>query len=323
MLVGFFKSNHKIISVLIVFLTLILWIPSFWNEAVIIVSENSVLADLKKVGEIKWLNFLVASFYLGIQAIYLNYIVNRYKLIKTSSYIVALLFVLLNSASTIFLVFNPIFIVNTFLLVVLHQLFDAYNKEKVFSLSFNTGFLIAIATLIYYPVIVVFPLIWFALIYLKTPVWREFVISLFGFTLPILFYASYCFFNNELQNAFSDVLSIHKLFSNRISSSSSHGKMAYFIALIFVGLLAGVNLLGYLNRSVVKIKKLIIVVLVMTLLLILSLLINEYDYMVVYLMMTIPLAIIIANYFTEIKKQWLAELLFLSLLMAIVWGHFS
>ena len=66
-----------------------------------------------------------------------------------------------------------------------------------------------------------------------------------------------------------------------------------------------------------------IVVLVMALLLSSALFINEYDYVSVYLMMTIPLTIIIANYLNELKKGWLAELIFLMLLIAIALGHFS
>jgi|GEM_PF-2474061 len=323
MLVGFFKSNHKIIAIAIFFVTLMLWVPSFWNDTLINVPENALLADVKKLGEIKWLNFLVATLYLSMQAIYLNYIANRYRLIQTPSYIVALLFVVFNSASPSFLVFNPIFIVNTFLLVVLHQLFEVYNQEKVFSSSFNTGLLLSLAALTYSPTIIVFPLIWFALIYLKTSLWREFIISLFGFMVPILFYVTYCFFTDQLMELIDKTIFSSAIFPGIGLLTGSILWNAYFYVLIIIGLLAGVNFLNYINRSVVKIKKLTIVVLVMFLLLLATIFINGYDFVAVYLMMTIPLAVIIANYFAEIKRQWLAELFFALLVAAIITSYFS
>ena len=323
MLVAIFKSNHKIISVAVFLVTMLLWIPSFWSEVLMDVSGNSVLTDVQEIGEIKWLNYLVTGLYLSMQAIYLNYIVNKYKLISTSSYVVALLFVLLNSADASFLIFNPIFITNSFILIVLHQLFEIYNKEKVFALSFNTGLLVALATLVYFPAIIVFPLIWFTLIYLKISLWREFIISLFGFMLPLLFYTSYCFFTDQVNHFMNEAIFNNALFLKNGASPHSFSFNVYYYVLALLLLLAGVNFLNYLNKSIVKIKKLMVVVLVMCFLLGFSIFINGRDYYAVYLMMTIPLTIMIANYFTEVKRKWLAEVFFLLLLLAIIFDYFS
>jgi len=323
MLVGFFKSNHKTISILVIFVTLVLWLPSFWNHTIVNIPTDSILVDLQMIGNIKWLGFLVSTFYLSLQAIYLNFIVNKYKLIQTPSYLVALLFVVLNSASPQFLVFNPVFLVNSFLLIIIHQFFEAYNREQVFSLAFNVGLLLALATLIYSPLIVIFPLIWFVLIYVKTPIWREFVISLLGFILPILIYSSYCFLTNQLESVVNDIVSIQPLFLHVNLPTNSFFARGYFYMLMLVGIIAGFNLLSFLNKSVVKIKKLMVIILIMLLLLFSTIFINKQDYIATYLMMTIPLSIIIANYLSEIKKKWLTELIFLVMIIMIAIGYFS
>ena len=76
MLVGIFKSNQKIINILIIVLVMILWAPSFWAKELINSDYNSLFYILKDINNIKWLRFLVVVFLICVQGMYLNFIVN-------------------------------------------------------------------------------------------------------------------------------------------------------------------------------------------------------------------------------------------------------
>jgi hypothetical protein len=65
----------------------------------------------------------ITSVLIGLQAVFLNYIINEEKLIKGNTHLVGLFFVVLNAAASLFLSFNPIIIVNFFVLGVLFLIY--------------------------------------------------------------------------------------------------------------------------------------------------------------------------------------------------------
>ena len=97
----------------------------------------------------------------------------------------------------------------------------------------------------------------------------------------------------------------------------------FFYSIIVVGLLAVIDLLRHIDTNVVKIRKLLLMVLLMMLLLCSSLFVNSFDYLATYLLMGIPFSIILANYFNQMKRTWLAEIIFLGLLITLFLSYFS
>ncbi len=322
MLISVFKSNQKLVNVLVVVLTIILWIPSFWFDNSIAIHQNSLFNIVGEIRDMKVLNFLISVILISAQGIYLNYIVNEFKLIKNNTYLVALFFVLLNGMSPTFLVFNPVILANTFVLLALHQLFKLYNEKQPYSLLFNTGVLVAIGTLIFFPVIIIFPFIWIVLLYTGTPKWRDFIISIMGLFVPFIFYVTYYFLIDE----FSQILRLMEInnviFIEKLSFDSGFTNYHFYI-LVVIGLFSGFKLAQTIQRSVIKIRKLKMIVLILMFLLTLTVLIKGNDYMATYLLIATPFSIFLGNYFNEIKRTWLSEILFLSLIIGLVSSYFS
>lgn len=314
MLIKIFKSNQKPISILAVFLSILLWIPSFWvsqHELMLVSSWSFIISN-------KGLIFLISALIIGGQSIYLNYIVNEFKLLTTQTHLPALFFVLLNAGAYFLLTYTPLLIVNTLLLIVVHQLFLIYNKNNAFTLSFNIGFIISTAALIYFPIVVVLLLLWFTLLYTKPLNWREVIISVLGFLVPIVFFVSYYYLTNQLANFVLIDWNSYRIFNADIFIGKV--SLGFLAVLSFVAVL---NMIKTLSGHVVKVKKYIVVVTVMFLVLLLTLFFNSADYLATYLLTTIPLTIVVANYFNEIKRKWLAELLLFLLIGAIIIGYFS
>ena len=318
MLVNIFKSNQKGISILVLIVSIILWIPSFRVDQNQLINTGSLPFYLSN----NVLIFSISALLIGLQAIYLNYIVNEFKLLSSRTHLPALLFVVLNVGISSLLVFTPLLIVNSLLLMVLHQLFLVYNQNNASSLSFNIGILIAVVLLIYPPLLFLFFLLWITLLYTKPPNWRELVIAILGFLLPVAFYVAYYFLIDQLLKVVTYGLGGYRVFTPVAFPVTILGK-SFFFVLFLIGVFAGFNFLKVLSSHVVKVKKHLVMIILLLLILLSTLLFNSLDYMATYVLLTIPLAIVLANYLNELKKKWLAELLFAILLLAIAVGYFS
>ena len=317
MLINIFKSNQKVISLLVLFLSILLWIPSFWVDQSSVINQNLSFHISNKI-----IVFVVASIIIGLQAIYLNYIVNEFKLLSSQTHLPALLFIILNAGISTLMVFSPLLIVNILILIAFHQMLLMYNQNNAFAISFNIGFLIAIATLIYFPVILIFLLLWIALLYTKSPNWRELVIAVLGFSVPVMFYVAYYFLTDQLSHLITFGWGGYRIF-NLTAIPSSLLARSFFITLLLIGLFASLNLFKAIAIHVVKIKKHLILVILLFLLLLSTLLLNSKDYLATYTLLTVPIAIVIASFLNNIKKKWLTELVFSLLLISILVGYFS
>lgn len=312
MLIGLFKSNQKIINGLTILLVLLLWIPSFF-------SDNEVYG-LTFTG-MRWLDLLLMLSLIICQAIYLNFIVSEYKLVKDNSHLTSLIYVILNSCFLWFFELNTVVIANTVVLMALHQLQRVYGTTNNFSISFGAGLLVGIAGLIYPPMFIYFILLWAFLIYTTTPTWRDFVVSLLGFCVPLVYYIVYKFVFDDLTSInIADYLS--QIFVVSWGSFTLFNQL-FLIGLFLVLVFSLLNLVVTISNSGVKTSRLLVMIALMFVLGLGGLFLNKYDFLATFLMVSIPVAIIVANFFQNLKKLWLAEILFLFLMVTMILGYFS
>ena len=311
MLISVFKSNQKLVNALIVVVAIVLWLPAFFVE---------INTDLTSTN-IKWLDVIISIFLIGFQAIYLNIIVNEYKLIKENSHLTGLMLLVINSCCLLFLNLNQVIISNTFIIIAFHQLLRMYNSRNSYGVLFNSGLLIGLATLIYPQSIVFMILLWITLIYTTTAQWRDFIISGIGLAVPIIYFVSYRFVFADLSEFnFNDY--IEPLFNFNWTDITLSIK-SLFILLVAVSILSFLSLLTTFSRSVVKVKKMLVIVILMFILGLTTLFLNGFDYLATFIIVSIPLAIIFANFFQNLKKPWMAELFFLCLVGSIILSYFS
>jgi len=312
MLIRVFKSNQKIINVLTVLLLLLLWIPAFFS--------NTVSLGIVSTG-LRWLDLFLMMCLVMCQAVYLNFVMSTYKLVKDNSHLTSLIYAILNSCFLWFFEFNVVVLSNTVVLLALHQLFRVYGTKNQFSISFGAGFLLGIAGLIYTPMFIYFILVWIFLVYTTTPSWRDFIVPLIGFCTPLVYSIVYKFISGDLSTLnVNDYLNQTFIVS---WESFTPSNWFFFIGLLIVLGLALFNLFVTISKSGVKTSRLLVMVLLMFVLGFGSLFLNRYDFLATFLVLSIPMAIIIANFFQNMKKVWLAEILFFYLLVTMVLGYFS
>ena len=318
MLLEIFKSNKRIVGGLIVLLSIILWVPGFFVDGGINVNANSVsLGGINFLFEPKWLNIVLTSILIGGQGLFLNYTITTHKLLKTNSYLVALFYVLLNGCGLFIFSLSAIIVANSFVLLAVSQLFKLYNLSQATSTLFNLGLFVGLASIIYFPFIVFFFIALFSLSYICSPKGRDFLVVFIGAGLPFLYWGVYLFLTNDVFKFLESFI----LFPQEVNSTIIGAHYYFLYAIGAVGVLSFIYLLISLGRNVAKTRKLLVVVLVMTLVCGCTLFFTQ-KYSWTYLVMIIPGAIVIANFMENIKKRWQRELIFYTLVFSLVLDYF-
>lgn len=317
MIVKIFKTNQIIANIFIVLLAVLLLIPGYFSVIELNLANYSLFNfDIKN----RFFNVLLTSLLIGFEGVFLNFIINQEKLIKGNTHLIGLFYVVLNSAVSILFSINPIIISNAFIITVLFLFFKLYSLNNAKTLLFNTGLLLGMSVLIYAPLFCLFPLIWIVLSYTRTPNFRDFFVSLFGFLLPFTYLFAYLYLNNKLYTSnYIDWIYYPSVFLIQILNKPY---IYYLVVLIGFVLLAFFSMFFQLGRDVIKDRKLFIVLILLSLFLIATVIFNREDYNSLYILLTIPFSVFLANYFNKLKKEWLAEVFFTILFLGILGGYF-
>src|SRR4029077_9994088 len=144
-----------------------------------------------------WISFFpIGSLILGfamllLEAFALNSFINKHSLLKQSSYLPAFFYILFCSCRHTQICFYPALFASLFLMLAVRRLAESYKKEKALSELFDAGLFIGIAALVYVPVIVFVMFLWVAVLTMRSLNWRDWIVSLIGFSLPFIFALGY------------------------------------------------------------------------------------------------------------------------------------
>jgi hypothetical protein len=311
-----FKSNQPFVNVIVVLVTIALGLPVFFTEPTVIDINLFRFSDFfNSINSITWLRYILwCVFTIGI-GYYLNHIVNHYKLVNNNTHVPFIIYVVLQTLFPTALIFSPIQIITILILFMLHQTNELYNTRKETLKTFNLGFFMGLAAMLYLPISFLMLLVWFIMRYYKPPYWKEYIVSLMGIFVPFVYLLAYYFVFNEF--------SIDKIFfiETVIETSapinerwSSLNQLLFFIVIGFVFLYALWHFVIATQKSVVRVRKYRSVML----LLILGIVLQHFIFLKnatinadFFALLSIPLSVIIGNLLIEIKRKWIAETIFI------------
>ncbi len=183
---------------------------------------------------------------------------------------------------------------------------NSYRKDYVLTEVFKSGIFIGLASFFCIHYIIVFPLIFIALIILRPFNWREWIIMLIGLLTPLYLYVSVCYLTTT--NAFA----VFGMMKEAISSLQKPIISEYYIAFILMSVLGIIfSLLHYLSKGFggkVKTQKTKYVLLWMLLFCLFMMFFEQVSDMIL-LPCIIPLSIFIGDYLAEIKQLKIANTL--------------
>ena len=319
MIYRLFQINKPIVLTLLPIICLSLWFPSIISDGQKIFFEKYSLLQFYDSLTISLSQFLAILIIL-ITAVLISFTINGSELFTKNQYLPSILYVLIMSSINEHHVLNPIVIANLFIVLSIYFVFQIYRQVPCKNLIFKSTCLILIASIFYYPYLLLFPLPWIVLSIIRpfeTREWLMPIVSLFLVVFYLLLFEKISsktfnfqnftnFFNRDLMSfkftyilkiiigllSFGLCYSLLKLFKLNAKSTNRFRKLSLILFFVFVLFLtiATINYFYYLNMSII------------------------------ILLLAIPVSYILPFSLVHLKKKWLSEI-YLSSVFFLIFYH--
>ena len=264
---------------------------------------------------------VISLLFVVLQAFFLTNVINKQGVLRESSHLPALLYVVLMSCFPEQLSFNPLLFANFFIIVFLNSIFNFYRSDTAVFEVFNAGVFIGLASLFYWPCLFLFPLTMASLFVLRPFNMREWAVSFLGVLLPFVFFGAVLFWLDML--SVNSIKSILEPLYRVQFSTAYNGTYIILTAILAIILIASLWRFSrdLNNFSKLRARKFLAIIVWFFLFAALSYLVASKDSMIGLSFLAIPLSVIISNYFLSLKNHLLAELVFLLLLAAVIYNQ--
>jgi len=202
--IGLFKQKTPANIIFLFVMGILIKLPLFTNPlAPPNVNESDavlyreVVLFLKSAGKNDGLLFaFITYFFLFTQALQLNSLINKNRMMQRVNFLPATAYLVITSLIPEWNHFSAPLIVNTLVLLIFSGLFTISNQYSIKATVFNIGVAVGIGSFIFFPSIILFFWLIFALMVMRSIRLNEWLICLLGVTMPYYFYAAYLFFSD-------------------------------------------------------------------------------------------------------------------------------
>lgn len=319
MIVRFFKSNSPSAFLLLPILALAIWIFGFFPVQQFPLVHTMPLYTLvaTPLASIPWLGTVIAFLLCVGEGFLLVYITNENEVYSKKTNLSALFYVIFMSNNRAMLQLHPLLFANLFVLFAMSRILSSYRKDIALSEFFDTGLLISIASLFYFPCVAFLPVIAISLIIFRPFNWREWVVALIGVLVPYLFVFTWYFWFDGLS-----ILIFEKILPIAFFKKPNFDLSQTFYFLMTMGWIIvifsfGKLFSGFGGGGPQKTKKAMLFTLWLFVFSIASVFLAPAIGTVYFSLLAIPAAIICSNYFLKQKKELWGEILFILLLIGI------
>ncbi|WP_293301122.1 DUF6427 family protein [Pedobacter sp. UBA4863] len=260
-------------------------------------------------------NVILAACFTLVQALIFNRIINNHGLLAKPSYLPALLYVTGTSLFLQFFVLSPALICNFLIIVIIDKFLKLSKATSAMSIMFDVGMLIAIGTLIYFPFILLLLMLWLSLLMYRPFNWREWISGIMGFLTIFIVVAVFYYLNDNIKH----FMVIWQPLTNKFPSNLQINYNDYLV-LIPVGIImimAVIQLRENFFRSFISTRKAFQMLFFMFVVSALSFYTKRGVTLAHFLLCVPPGAVLLAYYFSNAKKRWLYETLFVVLVICI------
>jgi hypothetical protein len=191
---GIFSSTNPFSIVLLFLYGIVLRIAAFIDPAVPLpgpsdgVLYRGLMRGMRNMGEGSPLVYAILAYVLlFIQALMLNSVFFRHRLLARPNYLPAMAYLTLTALFPEWWTLSPALVANTLLIWAWSNLTDLYRSDRVKQTLFNTGILIGLSSFVYFPSIGFVFLVMAALTMMRPLNIPEWLIALAGVTIPYYF----------------------------------------------------------------------------------------------------------------------------------------
>ena len=129
--------------------------------------------------------------------------------LRKRSYLPGIIYLITVSAFQVLHALLPVHLATLFVLISIYFIFDTFHRKVEITYTFNAAFFLAIASLFYIPVVVLFPLVWISIFVLqKDDNWRLFAVPILGFGVPWLFMWVYSYLTDTYNLLWNELITM-------------------------------------------------------------------------------------------------------------------
>lgn len=208
MFVRIFKTGYVFHAVSILIIALLFWIPSVLEQHQIVDNSSSTLLYNVLVSIIDsnyYLGLLVSFLVVSVSGFILNRTIAINDLADKNTMLGLFFFVLLSVSLSSNILMNKLLMASLFLVLMVNALFKLPKGEATIPITFNASFYLGVASLFYYPLVLLIGFIWVSLLTCRIGSWREYVVAFVGVSIPI-FFTFFWYFYNDLFYVFYENL---------------------------------------------------------------------------------------------------------------------
>jgi hypothetical protein len=317
MLLKTLQRNSLVVFAILPFLMVVFWGKAlFFSMDYIPLNEiNMPLYDL--AARYLWRNAQMASFtslFLAFMVMFgLNRFNTKYLLLKRPSILPGIMYLILVSGFTSVQMLQPVWFFAPLFLLALEILFNSIHRKEHAAEIFNASFLLSVGSLFYAKGLFFLPFLWWCMMLLNTIRFRYVLASLLGTAIPYLFTLSFFFFFNKTQELLTTLqenfLSPVAFLNNQLIPELYLGLL---IALTILSILVVFRLLSTLKIVTRKYYKVFVWLVIFA---------GIFAITPFYTLEIIPImgiggALLLANFFDNVRSNFWKELIF-SLLLII------
>ena len=323
MLVGTFRNARLAILILVPFITTAVWLPSFFIETPLHLREFQMpffKLIILLFGLPTGLLNVFAILLISAQAIYFNIVINNNEVLYKDTNLPALFYPLVISFMPQLLWLHPILFVNLIMIFTLNRIFSTYKHANPLSRFFDVGFLVAFASMFYFPAILLIFLVFASLSIMRPFVWREWVASVIGLLLPYFFMSVYYFWIDKLEHFWIQVIPSQMTNVFSLNSFYSYVSTGVVAATAIVLILAIIALRSNFSKNAIRTRDYQKIVISFLFISIIVYIITEDTFNYSIAITAIPVSVLMAYYFLTIRRKWIYETLFVAWVIAIIFS---
>ena len=297
------KNSHSYLIILFLMFSILFFIPSFFTSQFQNIENKFPFYSILLV--------VISAILTFFHSIGLNNLIYDKDIIKKPNFVLAFVFLLLN---TTFVTNHKMMLISFVLLFFLNFLLQLYKQKQPFSIVFNAGILLSILSFYLPNILLLFPIILISTLIFRNINWRINTISILSLFVPYLFLWSYQIFT-ETELYFPVFEFNFKLFNFSIEELELHQKI-WFSVLSLVSLLSFFEIFRWMYKKSIRSRESFTIIILYFLFSVFIFLFSGKEESVI--LIVTPLSVIIGNYFVyHIKIRWSEFIFFLFLFSSI------
>jgi len=321
-LLNLFRNNSIFAFLFLIVFTVLIRLLPFLRIIPIDLNINAPLAQfifswISTFDDFYFFSAVIASFLVLLQAWMVNNLVINHSILIKDSFLPALLFILLNSFYPQQMFLSPQLIANLFIILMFQRLCNLYDSEKPLYIVLDSGLYLGMAVLFNYDTLVYLPFILISVILMTYFNIRFILARIFGIILPIYLLGVLFFMMDNLNDLF--IIINNSLNRNYLTSISINwNKIIPWFLISFIVFASGISLQLNYFKNKVKTRRILITIALYIAISVLLTLIEDHDLVFAVCYLSVPVSIVMANYFMSKRLILLKEILFFSLVVAAV-----